>query len=653
MVGVKQDGPQTRLFGPLQVGGYRIANVNGLGSFYPQPLQGVFKNAPIGFGKTHQPRGRDVVKVFKQTGSLEDARQQHIPIGDNPQAVTGLLQVLQHLGCPRHQRPDPGVTPVLGQVTADFGGVFGQPDPLEQGVMKVAPQGKGFFMAAGLHVIGIVDLISLHHGLTQVAKVGSSGKAALFQQWPQPMFGMAQDQGIAHVKEDSTNHASILTARLIKSMVERYQTPEMKALWSEASKYHSWALVELHALQAWEELGQVPAGTAQVLQEALKHNLCDDRFAQLVDQLEQQTRHDMVAFTRAITQRLDDPGLARWLHLGLTSTDVVDTAQNWRLVQATQLIHRELQQVQQTLAELATRYKYLPSVGRTHGVHAEPTSFGLRFLGFWAALQRDGERLEQAQQAVGVAMISGSVGNYAHVPPAIEASVAQALGLSIEPLSTQVVPRDRHAQLMGALAILGSNIERIAVELRHLQRTEVREVQEGFSYQQTGSSSMPHKKNPITAENLSGLARLLRSNLQAALENIPLWHERDISHSSAERLLFPDTTTLAHYLLRRLNRLLKGLSVNEARVAHNLEATHGVLYSQRVLGLLIEAGLERTAAYQLVQQHALTAWETGQSFRSLLASDPANPLSPEQLDRAFDPGFFLRHIDQIYQRFGL
>ena len=250
-------------------------------------------------------------------------------------------------------------------------------------------------------------------------------------------------------------------------------------------------------------------------------------------------------------------------------------------------------------------------------------------------------------------MISGSVGNYAHVPPAIEASVAQALGLSIEPISTQVVPRDRHAQLMGALAILGSNIERIAVELRHLQRTEVREVQEGFAYQQTGSSSMPHKKNPIAAENLSGLARLLRSNLQAALENIPLWHERDISHSSAERLLFPDTTTLAHYLLRRLNRLLKGLSVNEGRVAHNLEATHGVLYSQRVLGLLIEAGMERTTAYELVQQHALAAWETGQSFHHLLASDPDNPLSPTQLAQAFDPGFFLRYIGQIYQRFDM
>lgn len=436
-------------------------------------------------------------------------------------------------------------------------------------------------------------------------------------------------------------------------MVERYQTPEMRQLWSEASKYHSWALVELHALQAWEELGQVPAGTAQVLQQALENDLCNEAFAHLVEHLEQQTRHDMVAFTRALNQQIDNAALARWLHLGLTSTDVVDTAQNWRLVQATRIILEELQQVQQTLTDLAIRYRYLPAVGRTHGVHAEPTSFGLRFLSFWSALQRDRERIERAQQTMGVAMISGSVGNYAHVPPSIEASVAQALGMRIEPLSTQVVPRDRHAQLMSALAILGSNIDRIAVELRHLQRTEVREVQEGFSYQQTGSSSMPHKKNPITAENLSGLARLLRSNLQAALENIPLWHERDISHSSAERLLFPDTTTLAHYLLRRLNRLLKGISVNESRVAHNLESTHGVLYSQRVLGLLIEAGLERTAAYTLVQQHALTAWETGQSFRALLANDPANPLSAQQLDLAFDPGFFLRHVDHIYQRFGL
>lgn len=436
-------------------------------------------------------------------------------------------------------------------------------------------------------------------------------------------------------------------------MIERYQTPEMQALWTEARKYQAWAVVEQYALEAWEELGVVPRGVAAKLAEGLERRPIDAAFAAQVDELEAQTRHDIVAFTRVLSAWVDDAEVAQWLHFGLTSTDVVDTAQNLLLVEALRLIEAELEGVQEALKRLALRYKHTPAVGRTHGVHAEPTSFGLRFLGFYAALKRDAERLRRAREAVGVAMLSGSVGNYAHLEPAVEAYVARKLGLAVEPVSTQVVPRDRHAELMGALAILGADLERVAVELRHLQRTEVLEAQEPFSYKQTGSSSMPHKKNPVALENVSGLARLLRSNLQAELENVALWHERDISHSSVERVILPDSTTLAHYMLRRLRRVLEGLVVYEANIARNLALTRGLVYSQRVLGLLVGAGMDRTAAYEVVQRNALRSWEEGRDFRELLEADPACLVKGEALAPAFDPAYFLRHVDAIYARFGL
>ncbi len=436
-------------------------------------------------------------------------------------------------------------------------------------------------------------------------------------------------------------------------MVERYQTPEMRALWSEARKYQTWAEVEILVMEAWESLGQIPPGTAQRLRKALQQKPIDAAFARRVDEIEAETRHDIVAFTRALTEWTQDAEVARWLHLGLTSTDVVDTAQNVLLAEALGLVKQELEQTSEALKTLAVRYKHLPAVGRTHGVHAEPTSFGLRFLSFYAAFLRDTERLRKACEGIRIAMISGSVGNYAHLEPAIEQWVAQKLGFQIEPVSSQVVPRDRHAELMSALAILGADVERVAVELRHLQRTEVLEAQEPFSYKQTGSSSMPHKKNPVALENLSGLARLLRSNLQAELENVALWHERDISHSSVERVILPDSTTLAHYMLRRLRRVLQGLVVFEEKVARNLHLTRGLVYSQRVLGFLIESGLDRTTAYEVVQKNALKSWEQEQDFKELLEADPACPLKGERLNQAFDPAYFLRHVDTIYARFGL
>jgi adenylosuccinate lyase len=436
-------------------------------------------------------------------------------------------------------------------------------------------------------------------------------------------------------------------------MIARYQTPEMAALWSEESRYRMWALVEAYALEAWEALGQVPRGLSQRLLKRLEEKPLTEAFARRVTEVEALTRHDLVAFTRALTEWTEDEEVGRYLHLGLTSSDVVDTAQNALLVKALDLILEELGGVEEALKGLALRYKRTPAIARTHGVHAEPTSFGLRFLSFYAAFQRDERRLRAARETVGVAMLSGSVGNYAHVPPEVEAHVAERLGLRPEPISTQVVPRDRHAEVLAALAILGGNLERVAVELRHLQRTEVLEVEEPFREGQTGSSSMPHKKNPVGLENLTGVARLLRGYLGPALEDIALWHERDISHSSVERVILPDATTLAHYALRRLRGILLGLVVHEENLRRNLDLTRGLVYSQQVLNALIAQGLPRDRAYAIVQRNALRSWEEERPFAELLEEDPENPLKGEALKALFDPRPFLKHVEAIYARFGL
>lgn len=434
-------------------------------------------------------------------------------------------------------------------------------------------------------------------------------------------------------------------------MIERYTTPDMRQLWSEAERYRTWLVVELAATQAWEEAGGVPAGTTAELRRAAELHPLDDDFAERVAAIEAETRHDIVAFTRALSERLGEA--ARYVHYGLTSTDVVDTAQNVVLTRALDAIIAEVEAVRGKLLALAQRYRHLPCIGRTHGIHAEPMTFGLKFLNFAAAFARDAGRLASARESIGVAMLSGSVGTHAHVPPAIEAAVAQTLGLAQDPITNQTVARDRHAEVMAALAILGTSIERVALEIRHLQRTEVREAQEGFGKGQTGSSSMPHKKNPIASENLTGVARLMRANLQAALENVALWHERDISHSAAERVILPDTTSLAVYALRRLGSVLDGLVVHEERMRENLDALNGLVYSQRVLHLLIEAGMSREAAYGLVQRASLRCWETGEHLRDLLAADPEQPLSGAQLAEAFEPGWYLRFVDDIFARNGL
>lgn len=434
-------------------------------------------------------------------------------------------------------------------------------------------------------------------------------------------------------------------------MIARYTTPEMAELWSEANRYRTWLTVELAATEAWEALGEVPSGTAQRIREKLERAPLDEAFAARVAELERETRHDIVAFTRALAERVGEE--ARFIHLGLTSTDVVDTAQNLILRQALGIVLDDVRALQGALKAKAVVYKHTPCIGRTHGIHAEPMTFGLKFLNFFAAAQRDEVRLTRAREAISVAMLSGSVGTYAHVPPEVERRVAERLGLAPDPITHQTVARDRHAEVMSALAILGTTLERIALEIRHLQRSEVREVQEGFARGQTGSSSMPHKKNPIASENISGLARLMRSNLQAALENVALWHERDISHSSVERVILPDTTTLASYATRRLTGVLEDLVVYPEAMRRNLDALHGLVYSQRVLHKLIAKGMTREAAYHLVQRCSLRAWETGEHLKALLLADAENALSEAELEEAFNPAWYLRFVDAIYARFGL
>ena len=425
----------------------------------------------------------------------------------------------------------------------------------------------------------------------------------------------------------------------------------MRDLWSEVSKYRAWLEVELAATAAWERLGEVPGGTTERLRAAFAERPIDQAFVDRVTEIEAHTRHDIVAFTRAISERVGEDG--RFVHLGLTSTDVVDTAQNLLLVRALDVVLGAVTELRDALLAKAMRYKHTPCIGRTHGIHAEPMTFGLKFLNFYATTLRDIGRLEHAQQTVGVAMLSGSVGTYAHVPPEVEADVAKQLNLSVDPVTNQTVARDRHAELMSALAIVGTTLEKVSVEIRHLQRTEVREAQEGFAKGQTGSSSMPHKKNPIASENISGLARLMRSNLSAAFDNVALWHERDISHSSVERVILPDTTTLAVYATRRLSNVVSNLVVYPEAMQDNLDLLRGLVYSQRVLHKLIERGMSREDAYTLVQRHSLRAWESDVPLRELLSQDGANPLDDMALQDAFDPNWYLRHIDAIYARFGV
>lgn len=431
-------------------------------------------------------------------------------------------------------------------------------------------------------------------------------------------------------------------------MIPRYSTPEMSAIWSDVAKYSRWLEVELLATEAHAEIGVVPTADAAECRAHAPH--VDEALVGAILDREAITDHDVAAFVDVVQEAIGGTA-GKWIHYGLTSSDVGDTTLCWQMTDAMDLLVEQSTSLLGTLVELARSHRDTVMIGRTHGIHAEPTTFGTK-VALWALqVDRDRQRLRAARDTVAVMKLSGAVGTYSNVPPSVEAHVGRALGL--RPVAaTQVIARDRHAEFLYACASIGATCELMAVELRHLQRTEVREVQEGFKAGQKGSSAMPHKRNPISAETISGLARVLRSNLLAGLQDVALWHERDISHSSVERVVLPDSSQLAHYVMRRLQRLLAGLVVFPDRMVANLDASHGLVFSQPVLLALVSSGATRDEAYRIVQRNAMQAWDEGRDFRGLLEADPdvdAGQLAAV-LDEAFDLRRSLRHIGEVFDQ---
>lgn len=425
-------------------------------------------------------------------------------------------------------------------------------------------------------------------------------------------------------------------------MIERYSLPEIAEIFSDRSKFSRYLEIELLATEAQAKLGVVPQADAQICR--AKAPLVDDTFVRNVAERELVTDHDVAAFVDVVQAAIGMPA-GSWIHHGLTSTDVVDTAWCWMLKDGAELILGAMNELIAKLQELAQLHRDTVMIGRTHGIHAEPTTFGTK-VALWALqVDRDRSRMRTAREAIAVCKLSGAVGTYSNISPDVEAHVAKSLGLVAVP-ATQVVARDRHAEFLWACASLGSTIEAIAVELRHLQRTEVNEVREGFRAGQKGSSAMPHKRNPISAETLTGLSRVLRSNLQTGLQNVALWHERDISHSSAERIVLPDSAMLAYYVTKRLTKVLSNLEVDTQRMLDNVSSSYGVVFSQPVLLALVDSGLSRDEAYRIVQEDAASAWSKRQQLREVLESDTRVKLSSKQLDDAFDLRRSLVHTNK-------
>ncbi len=429
-------------------------------------------------------------------------------------------------------------------------------------------------------------------------------------------------------------------------MIKRYSRPEMQALWSEQARYECWLRVELAACEAMEAEGSVPKGTAQAVRAKAAGQLDPEK----IRQIEETTRHDVIAFLTHVEKLAGEP--ARWLHLGLTSSDVLDTSLAILTKQAVGAILDGLAQLRNACAERAREHIHTPMIGRSHGIHAEPTTAGLTFARWYVELGRAETRLRQAQKAISVGKLAGAVGTYANGSPEVETAALTKLGLTPEVVATQVVARDRHAEVLIALGLLGTAIEQIAVGVRHWQRTEVGEAEEGFGRGQKGSSAMPHKKNPILSENLTGLARLLRAYAGASFENVVLWHERDISHSSVERVALPDATMLADFMVVRAKRVVSGLVLHPDRMKQNLDQSGGLFFSEAVLLALINAGLGRQQAYEIVQRCALEAHQGNGRFRDLLGADVqvSKTLTPQQIDNAFDLRHHLRHVDRILDR---
>jgi adenylosuccinate lyase len=427
-------------------------------------------------------------------------------------------------------------------------------------------------------------------------------------------------------------------------MISRYTHPEMGGLWSDEHRYRTWLKVEIAAAEAMADQGLIPVDAARAIRERGAFDVAR------IDAIEAVTRHDIIAFTTAVAEHVGPE--ARWLHFGLTSSDVLDTALALQLQDACDLILKRLDALRAAVRTRAMEHRRTPIIGRTHGVHAEPTTFGLKLAIWYAEIGRDISRVQRARATVSVGKMSGAVGTYAHLDPDIERAVCAKLGLEAAPVSSQVIQRDRHAELMSALAITGASLEKFALEIRGLQKTEIGEVEEPFDKGQKGSSAMPHKRNPIGCEQIVGLARVLRGNLGAALENVALWHERDISHSSVERIILPDTFIGLDHMLRRFTRIVAGMVVYPERMMRNLELSRGVVFSGSVLLALASRGVSREQAYEWVQQSAMRSFDEGLDFRDLLRQDRALTLvlPTAELDRLFDLGHQLRHVDEVFRR---
>ena len=429
-------------------------------------------------------------------------------------------------------------------------------------------------------------------------------------------------------------------------MIGRYTRAEIGRVWSEENRFQKWLEVELAATETLADAGIVPRDAAAKLRERARINVAR------INEIEAKVKHDVIAFTMAVQETVNDPEAARWLHYGLTSNDVVDTAQALLVREASRLIEKDLEAFGEALERRAWEFKDTPEIGRTHGIHAEPITFGLKVANWYAENRRDLLRFQTAAQQMAVGKISGAVGTCTHLGPEIEQKICQRLGLATAPITSQVIERDRHAEYLSALAIVAASLERVALEIRHLQRTEVREVEEPFGGEQRGSSAMPHKRNPVSSEQICGLARVVRANSTAALENIALWHERDISHSSVERIILPDSTILVDYMLHRTTEIVRNMKVFPQRMQRNLDSTMGLIFSGQLLQDLVEHGAPREDAYKWVQGHAMSAWESETSFKDRIAADPNihKFLDEKALAHTFDLKRQLRAVDEIFRR---
>ncbi len=427
-------------------------------------------------------------------------------------------------------------------------------------------------------------------------------------------------------------------------MIERYTLPEMGAIWSEENRYWKWLQVELAVCEAWARLGQIPRNSLDNIKK--KANFSIDR----IQEIEKVVKHDVIAFLTSVAEYVGED--SRFIHMGLTSYDVVDTALSLLMVESLNLVEKRLLELRKVLRKMALKYKKTPCIGRTHGVHAEPVTFGFKILVWYEEINRHLKRLRAARETISVGRIAGAVGTYIHLDPRVEKYALKSLKLKPAPVSTQVLQRDRHAEVMSCLALIATSLEKFALEIRHLQRTEVLEVEEPFTPGQKGSSAMPHKRNPVRCERIAGLARIVRSNLQVALENIPLWHERDISHSSAERVIFPDSFILTDFLLKEMTDIIANWHVYPDRMLKNIELTRGLIFSQAVMLALTRKGLTREEAYRLVQNCSLKAWNENLNFRELVLSDPEirKHLSAGEIEACFSLEPYLKKIDFIFER---